>query len=114
MHELSVCLAMLNQVSDIAERERAANVTRIVIRVGPLSGVAPELLQQAFTIARAGTIAEQAELLTEEQPVRVRCLRCGSECEARANHLVCCECGDFRTRLISGDELLLASVEFNR
>ncbi|MCU7923639.1 MAG: hydrogenase maturation nickel metallochaperone HypA [Candidatus Thiodiazotropha sp. (ex Dulcina madagascariensis)] len=114
MHELSVCLAMLNQVSDIAERERAANVTRIVIRVGPLSGVVPELLQQAFTIARAGTIAEQAELLTEEQPVRVQCLRCGSECEARTNRLMCCECGDFRTRLISGDELLLASVEFNR
>ncbi|MCU7907081.1 MAG: hydrogenase maturation nickel metallochaperone HypA [Candidatus Thiodiazotropha sp. (ex Epidulcina cf. delphinae)] len=114
MHELSVCQAMLNQVSDIAERERASNITRIVIQVGPLSGVAPELLQQAFTIARAGTIAEQAELLTEEQPVRIRCLSCGSECEARTNHLVCCECGDFRTRLISGDELLLASVEFIR
>ena len=114
MHELSVCQSMLRQVDEIAAREKAAAVNRIVIRIGPLSGVVPELLQQAFTIARAGTKAEQADLVTEAQSIRIQCLQCGNECEAQANRLVCSECGDYRTRLISGDELMLASVELTR
>jgi hydrogenase nickel incorporation protein HypA/HybF len=114
MHELSVCQAMLAQVETIARRENASRVERIVIRIGPLSGVVPELLQQAFTIARAGSVAANAELQTELQQVRVRCQQCGAECDATPNRLICCECGDFRTQLISGDELLLASVELIR
>lgn len=114
MHELSVCQAMLAQVAEVADREQASEVTRILLRIGPLSGVVPELLEQAFTIARAGTIADQAELVTEAQPIRVRCSQCGAESEATVNRLLCAACGDFRTRLISGDELLLASVELKR
>ncbi|MES9971630.1 MAG: hydrogenase maturation nickel metallochaperone HypA [Candidatus Thiodiazotropha sp.] len=114
MHELSVCQAMLTQVEAIAEREHASQVDRIVIHIGPLSGVVPELLQQAFTIARAGSIAADAVLETAEQQIRVRCQQCGAECDASVNRLICCECGDYRTQLISGDELLLASVELTR
>jgi hydrogenase nickel incorporation protein HypA/HybF len=114
MHELSVCQAMLMQVETIAKRENASQVSRIVIRIGPLSGVVPELLQQAFTIARAGSIAAEAELVASLQQVRIRCLQCGAECDATVNSLICCECGDYRTQLISGDELLLTSVELIR
>jgi hydrogenase nickel incorporation protein HypA/HybF len=76
--------------------------------------VVPELLEQAFSIARAGTIAEQAELLSEPQPIRVRCSQCDAESDASVSRLVCGVCGDYRTRLLSGDELLLASVELTR
>jgi hydrogenase nickel incorporation protein HypA/HybF len=114
MHELSVCQALLSQVTEIAHRERANRVTRIHLRIGPLSGVVPELLEQAFSIARAGTIADQAELLAEPQPIRVRCSQCGAESDASVSRLLCGVCGDYRTRLISGDELLLASVEMHR
>ncbi len=113
MHELSVCQAMMSQVEAIAAREGARAVAAIVIRIGPLSGVVPELLQQAFTIARAGTLAEQAELITEVQPIRVRCLECDAESEVEANRLLCAACGSYRTQVISGDELLLASVELD-
>jgi hydrogenase nickel incorporation protein HypA/HybF len=114
MHELSVCQGLLHQVEAIAERERAASVDLIRLRIGPLSGVVPELLQQAFTIARAGSVAEDAELVVEELPVRIRCTRCGAQSEASPNRLLCAACGDFRTQLLSGDELLLASVELTR
>ncbi|MES9928417.1 MAG: hydrogenase maturation nickel metallochaperone HypA [Candidatus Thiodiazotropha sp. 6PDIVS] len=111
MHELAVCQSMLRQVDDIATREQADSVERIVIQIGPLSGVVPDLLKQAFTIARAGTKAATAELVTETQMIRVHCLQCGYESDAQPNRLICDQCGDFRTRLISGDELLLSSVE---
>jgi hydrogenase nickel incorporation protein HypA/HybF len=113
MHELSVCQAMMTQVEEIAAREGASSVATIVIRIGPLSGVVPELLQQAFTIARAGTLAADAELITERQPIRIRCLACDAESDAEPNRLLCGACGSYRTQVISGDELLLASVELD-
>ncbi len=113
MHELSVCQAMMAQVEAIAAREGAHAVAAIVIRIGPLSGVVPDLLQQAFTIARAGTLADGAELITEVQPIRVRCLECDAESEVEPNRLLCTACGSYRTQVTSGDELLLASVELD-
>ena len=113
MHELAVCQAMMSQVEAVAAREGAGSVTSITLRIGPLSGVVPELLQQAFTIARAGTPAADAELLTELQPIRIRCLDCDTESEAQPNRLLCSACGSFRTQVTSGDELLLASVELD-
>ncbi|BAZ94664.1 putative hydrogenase nickel incorporation protein HybF [Thiohalobacter sp. COW1] len=112
MHELSVCQGMLRQVSDLARRHRAERVSRIVVRIGPLAGVEPELLRQAFPIASAGTLAASADLVVETDALRVHCNECGTESEVRPNRLLCNQCGSWQTRLISGDELLLASVEF--
>ena len=111
MHELSVCQALLGQVEAIAQEHRAKGVEKIVLRIGPLAGVEPRLLQEAFPIARAGSVAATAELQIEILPIKVRCESCGAESEAAANRLLCGACGDWHTQLISGDELLLASVE---
>ena len=62
MHELSVCQGLLDQVAGIARQNQATGVKLIRLRIGPLSGVEPQLLEQAFPLARAGTIAERAEL----------------------------------------------------
>jgi hydrogenase nickel incorporation protein HypA/HybF len=111
MHELSVCQAMLTQVTRLAREQRAITVHKIVLRVGPLAGVEPGLLQQAFPLASAGTPAASAELVIEELPLRVHCETCGAESAALPNRLVCGACGDWHTRLLSGDEMVLASVE---
>jgi hydrogenase nickel incorporation protein HypA/HybF len=111
MHELAVCQALLDQVGEIAHAHRATGVQRIAVRVGPLSGVEPALLAQAFSVARAGTVASAAALDIEEAALRVHCERCGAETAALVNRLVCGACGDYHTRVVSGDELLLARVE---
>jgi len=111
VHELSICQDLLDQVLRIAAERSAPAVTRVTLRVGPLSGVEPELLQLAFPLARAGTLAEQAELVIESLPLRVRCDTCGAETDAAPNRLVCGACGDWHTRLASGDELMLVSVD---
>lgn len=111
MHELSVCQGMLSQVEAIARAHHASAVRGIRLRIGPLSGVEPQLLEQAFPLAVAGTVAEHAALAIETLPVRVHCDTCGADTDAAPNRLLCGACGDWHTRLISGDELLLASVE---
>jgi hydrogenase nickel incorporation protein HypA/HybF len=111
MHELSVCLALLDEVRAIAERHGATGVERITLRIGPLSGVEAALLENAYPLAAAGTIAETASLHIEMAPVVIRCEDCGAERPAAPNRLICGRCGGFRTRLISGDEMLLANLE---
>jgi len=113
MHELSVCQSLLEQVERVAADHGAERVERIRVRIGPLSGVEADLLRSAYPLAAAGTIAEGAELDIEPAPVLVHCFTCGAETEATPNRLLCGACGDWHTRLVSGDELLLASLELS-
>jgi hydrogenase nickel incorporation protein HypA/HybF len=112
MHELSVCLSLLQQLQGIAAEQRAQRITRIELGVGPLSGVEPELLRNAWPIASAGTLAVDAVLSIDETGIVVHCRTCDADTPARANRLVCGKCGDFRTSLVSGDEMILKRVEF--
>lgn len=104
-------MSLLDQVAAIAAERDAATVIRIELDIGPLSGVESELLANAYPIAAAGTIAEQAELVIRDIGIVVQCSRCGAETSATPNRLVCGSCGDFRTRIVSGDEMILKRVE---
>lgn len=110
MHELSLCRALLRQLEPIARRH-GAPVTRVVLRVGPLSGADPALLRRAFPQAALGSCAAGATLELQPVPLRVRCLSCGAETEAAINDLACAQCGATRTQLLSGDALDLLRVE---
>ncbi|MGV6827750.1 MAG: hydrogenase maturation nickel metallochaperone HypA [bacterium] len=114
MHELAVCQALMQQVVDIAAEHQAAGVSRIELQVGPLSGVEAALLRQAFPIASAGSVAEGCELVIHDQPIVVKCRTCGQESGATTNQLVCGHCGDWQTDLISGDEMVLQSLELDK
>jgi len=113
LHELSVCQALLAQVSQIAAGRGATAVERIVIEIGPLSGVEPALLERAFTVVRAGSCAAHAVLSIETPGVRIRCLTCDAESQPAPNRLICGLCGGYRTRIVAGDELRLRRVELN-
>ncbi len=113
MHEWSICQALLEQVRDIACSHGARAVQHIIVAVGPLSGIEPPLLERAFLLARAGTCAAHAELRFESTPLRVRCTQCGAESECALNRLLCAQCGGYRTRVVSGDELRLLRVQLS-
>ena len=113
MHELSVCQNLVMQVERIA-REQNARVSSITIKIGPLSGVEAALVEQAYPLAVAGTCLSAARLIIDSLPVRVHCRICKQDTVAAPNRMLCAHCGDWRTELLSGDELLLSSVELSR
>ena len=113
MHELSVCLALMEQVRKVAARHDAHRVETIFLKIGPLSGIEAPLLKNAFPIAAAGTVAEDANLVVEQSDIVVRCTQCEAESTVTPNRLLCSRCGDFRTRLVSGDEMLLERLELD-
>jgi hydrogenase nickel incorporation protein HypA/HybF len=111
MHELSICQALLRSVEAVAREHRARAVLAIELDVGALAGVEPALLESAFSIARAGTLAQAARLSLRSLPVRVRCLACGQETETAPNRLLCEACGSWNAQVVQGQELLLRNVE---
>jgi len=113
MHELSVCQSLVSQAMVVA-RQHDGRVRRLVVKIGPLSGVEPELLRRAFPLASVGTDVEDAELEILSLVPRIRCSECGQESEVPANRLVCPHCKNWRTTLVSGDEMVLQQVELER
>jgi hydrogenase nickel incorporation protein HypA/HybF len=114
VHELSICQALIEQVEAVAREASAIRVVQVQIGIGPLSGVEPQLLEQAFQLARAGSIAATASLQIDYLPIRVSCRECGQETAAEVTNLACGNCGNWHTTLVSGDEMLLLQVELDR
>jgi len=83
------------------------------LKVGPLSGVVPKLLESAFSIASCDSNAEGAALTITQSDIVVRCNRCHQESKASANRLICAACAHWQTELLSGDEMLLNQVELD-
>lgn len=113
MHELSICQALIEQLAGIAAQHPGKRIAEVHLGIGPLSGVVPQLLVDAFSIARAGSCAQAADLHIRESSIVVSCPSCGGQGEAAVNRLVCPHCGEWRTELLTGDELLLERVELD-
>jgi len=113
MHEYSICSALIQQVEGVARAHGAGQVDRIELSIGPLSGVDAALLRRAWPLVAAGTVADAASLHIGAAPITVKCTRCEAVSEASANRLLCARCGDYRTRLVSGDELMLTRLELS-
>lgn len=111
VHELSICQALVRQLDSIASEHPGCRVVTAHLQVGPLSGVDPQLLAEAFSFASAGSIAESAVLDIQESNIQVFCRKCDTQSDATSNKLICRQCGNWQTELISGHELILQQVE---
>ena len=110
MHELSLCEDLLEQVLTIAKQNQAKYVETITLDIGPLAGVEPLLLENAFSILKIDTVAENAKLIIQSPPIIVECVVCGQQSTVSANNLVCLACQSNETQLVHGDELILVNL----
>jgi len=93
-----------------AKRLGAGKVTAVTVRIGVLRGVEPESLHLYYDHLRRGTIAAEAPLTIEEEPVAILCESCGT-IAGDGFRLSCPSCGRDGVRLSGGDSLWLASIE---
>lgn len=114
LHELSLCMNLVEQLSALCRRHGARSVARVEVEVGMLSGVEALLLEDAFPFAAAASLAAGAQLVTTVVPPRIRCRNCGEEAEAAPSQLGCPACASFDTELVRGHELSIARVELVR
>ncbi|MDQ3415980.1 MAG: hydrogenase maturation nickel metallochaperone HypA [Actinomycetota bacterium] len=107
MHELSITQSVVDAV---IERTDTAEVARVRVRVGRLSGVVPDAMRFCFELVTAGTPLAGAVLDIEQPEGRAHCRACDSEF-ALAEAILLCDCGSADVEVIAGSELMVASVE---
>ena len=109
MHEASLVQALLDRVGALARQHGATSVHRVVVRLGTLCGVEPELLALAYQAFRAHTVCAEAPLEIGRVEARWECPGCGRRFD-RGEALACVPCAR-PARLAQGDELMLDRVE---
>jgi hydrogenase nickel incorporation protein HypA/HybF len=113
MHELAIMQSALNMALERAQQAGARKVYAIRMKVGVLSGVAPEALRFAFEALAPGTAAQGAELAIDEVPARFWCTACSQEFQARDVFPECPGCHSASADLRAGRDLEIASMEID-
>lgn len=111
MHELSIAMALVEQMEKVAHEQKALAVAKVTVTVGALSGVDPEALRGAFPLAAEDTVAAGADLAVEWVEASVRCRACGKSSLPESPFLCCAECGSAEVDIEAGRELYIASIE---
>jgi hydrogenase nickel incorporation protein HypA/HybF len=101
----------LSVALDQARQAGARQVHVVRLRIGALSGVAPEALEFAFAALAPGTLAENAQLAIEHVPARFWCAACVREFAADDLFAECPGCHRPSGELRAGREMELASLE---
>ncbi|MBM9535572.1 hydrogenase maturation nickel metallochaperone HypA/HybF [Desulfobulbus alkaliphilus] len=126
MHELSLAQSLLEQLLELAGKHQAARVTRVVVTLGPFSGIVQDSFAFGFNILKAERPATRDAVLDMETPdPEYICLECNkvalipfprqSERLDLARHGLaarkCPWCGSNRLSPQGGTELILNQVE---
>ena len=113
MHEYSIVQSLLDIIEEHAKKHNAMKVTKVVVKIGVLSGVEPDLLAIAFDTFKEASICKDARLDIKVQPIVLECRACGqrSELEKRAIFFECPWCKSADVDVVDGEEMLLMSLE---
>jgi hydrogenase nickel incorporation protein HypA/HybF len=111
VHELSLVASLFEVLEEKAREHGAKRVTGVVLKVGVMSGVVPDLLESAFESYKKGTLAESARLAITIVPVKVRCPDCGGEAVREEADFSCAGCGSRRVEIVEGRDLVVEKIE---
>jgi hydrogenase nickel incorporation protein HypA/HybF len=108
MHELSIAMSIV----EMAEEYTTAKITAVHLKLGPLSGVVKIALENAFSLAREGTILETANLIIEQMPIVAHCPKCAADRTLPSmQSFLCPVCETPLSEIIHGRELEVVALE---
>ena len=110
MHEYSLVQSLVARVEAEAQARRAVAVHRVVVSVGELSGVDPELFATAYHTFRAGTVCQGAMLEVRRVGAAWSCPACQIPLE-RGAVLACAACGRPAELPPGAGDILLERIE---
>ena len=112
MHEYSIVQALIEQCESHALQHQASEVTKVVIKIGKLSGVEPHLLEVAFeTFKEASPVCFNATLEMQVQAVEILCHACGLASVLTEHCYVCPHCQSAEISITDGEDMFLMQLE---
>lgn len=111
MHEMSLAMALVEQLEQVAKRENATRIVRIDLELGSMSGVEREPFEFAFPIVSEGTAAQDAILNFHEISLKVECKNCEAITTPEYQTVLCDKCQSTNIRVIEGRDFKVKSME---
>lgn len=111
MHEYSIVQALMEQVETLAQENESSEVTKVVVKIGVMSGVEVHLLEIAFNTFKEKTVCDGAEFIINIQPLTVLCQECHVQSECEQMQYCCPKCSSLNVQVVDGEDMFLMSVE---
>lgn len=111
MHEYSIVQSLINTCEDNVRANNAKKVTKLVIKIGVMSGVEPDLLQTAFDTFKEETICDGAEFIINIQPIVIKCNSCLEESTIERTEYKCPKCQSTDLDVLDGEDMYLMQLE---
>ena len=111
MHEFSIVQSLLAQCEEQAKQNSATKITKVVVKIGVLSGVEIELLKSAFETFKEKTVCDKAEFIAHLQPIVVKCNECDQESTLKNYEYICPNCQSPNLQVLDGEDMYLMSLE---
>jgi|TARA_R110002050_G_scaffold5268_1_gene23863 hydrogenase nickel incorporation protein HypA/HybF len=113
LHEYSIVQSLLESCEEHAKANNATKVTKVVVKIGILSGVEPDLLQTAFDTFKEKTICDECEFIVNKQKIVIECQDCEEESTLKKNEFTCPKCNSSNIRVVDGEDMYLMSLEMS-
>lgn len=114
MHELGVTFHVVDHVVSIAHKNNIPKVDRVIIELGEVSTVVPDLLIDCWNWARKKhPELENCELKVEIIKAITFCSNCLKEYSTVEHGKICPFCGSENTYLLKGNEFNIKQIEID-
>ena len=112
MHELGIVMNVIEQVDNVAAESKVEKVTKVIMEIGEVSTVIPDLFTDAFNWAKKKTnYLKDAELELIILEGMTYCRDCRGTYRTVEFAKKCPHCGSMNTYLVTGDEIKIKSIE---
>lgn len=111
MHEYSIVQSLLDSCEENALKNDAKKVTKVVVKIGVMSGVEPELLRTAFDTFKEKTICKEAKFVINIQQIVIKCNKCLKESVLESIEYCCPMCKDIDIDILDGEDMYLMQLE---
>ena len=112
MHELGVVFKIIDDLKEVAAENDLSRIDSVTIRLGEVSAVIPEYLQNCWDWAcRRTPLVEGARLQIETIPAVTYCEDCRQTYPTVRYGRTCPRCKSPHTYLLQGNEFLIKEIE---
>jgi hydrogenase nickel incorporation protein HypA/HybF len=112
MHELSIAISMIDQITEESESRGGLEVEVVHLKLGIFSGVDKDALLFAWELACEGSTLQGSQLAIESIPLVIYCGACQkNRVPPSVYQLSCPDCGTPGQKIVTGREIEVASLE---
>lgn len=111
MHEFSITRSLVDLCNAEADKNGLVKIYKIHLKVGKFTGFSPDSINFYFEHLKTNTKCQDADIIFEEIPIRIKCSSCGKESVISEPILICPACSKADIEVVSGREFYIASIE---